>query len=248
MGDELATVSLTGDRAENQDRVHIISEGGSILLIVADGMGGHAEGGRASEVTIACLERRFRDIGQPVLDPQGFLIMSLAAAHDAVVALGAGIPLEQRPRATCAVCLVQDSSAYIAHIGDSRVYQLRRREILHRSRDHSHVELLLHEGVIEEREVADHPMRNLVECCLGGDEPLPDMAIAARCKLAAGDVLLLCSDGLWTGIGDDDLLALTESTQPLPEILQELSGRAVESNSPTSDNTTAAAVRIGKAD
>ena len=241
---ELAKVSLTGDRSENQDRVHIIEQGASVLLIVVDGMGGHAEGGRASEATIACLERHFDQIGQPVLDPQGFLIMALAAAHDEVVALGDGIPLEARPRATCAVGLIQDSNAYCAHIGDSRIYQLRGKRVLHRSRDHSHVELLLHEGVIEEREVADHPMRNLVECCLGGDDPLPDMAIAARRKLSDGDVLLLCSDGLWSGVSDEEMGALTADDRPLQDVLQELSSRAVAFNSPSSDNTSAVAVRL----
>ena len=241
---EFAKVSLTGHRSENQDRVEIVRHGPSALLIVVDGMGGHAEGARASEVTIACMSRRFRDAGQPVLDPQGFLIGALAAAHDEVVALGAGIAVEQRPRATCAVCLVQDDNIYCAHIGDSRIYQLRGRTVLHRSRDHSHVELLLHEGVIEEAEVNHHPMRNFVECCLGGDESLPDMSVAARRHLARGDVVLLCSDGLWTGITDDALLALSGPESSLDEALHELAKSAVENNSPNSDNTTAAAMRV----
>jgi PPM family protein phosphatase len=241
---EFAKVSLTGHRSENQDRVEIVALGPSALLIVVDGMGGHAEGARASEVTIACLAKRFREAGQPVLDPQGFLIAALAAAHDEVVALGAGIAVEHRPRATCAVCLVQDDNIYCAHIGDSRIYQLRGRTVLHRSRDHSHVELLLHEGVIREAEVKNHPMRNFVECCLGGDEPLPDMSIAARRQLARGDVVMLCSDGLWTGVHDEDLLALTDPAMKLELALTELANRAVQRNAPGSDNTTAAAVRI----
>lgn len=241
---ELAKVSLTGQRAENQDRVEIFAEGPSVLLIVVDGMGGHAEGARAAEVTIDCLARHFQREGQPVLDPQGFLISALAAAHDEVVALGAGIAVEQRPRATCAVCLAQDEKVYCAHIGDSRIYQLRGRTVLHRSRDHSHVELLLHEGVIKEAEVNNHPMRNFVECCLGGDDPLPDMSIAACRRLDQGDVVMLCSDGLWTGVSDDDLAGLTEPDVELEPTLVELAERAVKRNAPSSDNTTAAALRV----
>ena len=242
---EYASVSLTGHRSDNQDRVEIVEQGPSVLLIVVDGMGGHSDGARASEVTIACLTRRFRDAGQPVLDPQGFLIGALAAAHDEVVRLGEHIAVEHRPRATSAVCLIQDANLYCAHIGDSRIYQLRGRGIAYRTRDHSHVELLLHEGVIQETELNRHPMRNYVECCLGGDEPLPDMSVAARRQLVAGDVVMLCSDGLWTGIGDDELGALTNPEARLDTALEALAERAVQHNAPSSDNTTAAALRYG---
>jgi serine/threonine protein phosphatase PrpC len=240
---EFATVSLTGNRSDNQDRVEVLQQGASLLLIVVDGMGGHSDGARASAATIERLSHRFRDAGQPVLDPQGFLIGALAAAHDEVVGLGAGIAVEHRPRATCAVCLVQDENIYCAHIGDSRIYQLRDRGVLHRTRDHSHVELLLHEGAIEATEVNQHPMRNYVECCLGGDDPLPDMSVAARRQLAIGDVVMLCSDGLWTGISDPDLGVLTNPEARLEPALQALAERAVQANSPGADNTTAAALR-----
>lgn len=241
---DLAKVSLTGHRSDNQDRVEVITQGPSTLMIVVDGMGGHAEGARASAVTVAHIAARFKEAGQPVLDPQGFLIGALSAAHDAVVALGAGISVEQRPRATCAVCLVQDQKAYGAHIGDSRIYQLRNGHVFHRSRDHSHVELLLHEGVIDEKEVTNHPMRNFVECCLGGDEPLPDMTIAPCRRLEDGDVLLLCTDGLWSGIGDVDLTVLAGTEAGLERALLELANLAVETNAPNSDNTSAAALRV----
>jgi serine/threonine protein phosphatase PrpC len=241
---EFAKVSLTGHRTENQDRVEVVARGPSTLMIVVDGMGGHAQGARASEVTVDCVTRRFREARQPVLDPQGFLIGALTAAHEKVVELGEGINLEQRPRATCAVCLVQDQNAYCAHMGDSRIYHFRGGKVLHRSRDHSHVELLLHEGVIAEAEVNNHPMRNFVECCLGGDEPLPDMSISGPSQLESGDVLLLCSDGLWTGVNDEALVALTGPNRPLEQVLLELADRAVAANAPASDNTSAAALRF----
>jgi len=241
---QFAKVSLIGQRADNQDRVEVIEHGPSVLLIVVDGMGGHSDGARASEVTIEVLRRHFRDVEQPVLDPQGFLIRALAAAHDEVVALGADVAMEHRPRATCAVGLVQDDNLFPAHIGDSRIYQLRDRQVLYRTRDHSHVELLLHEGVITEEEVNNHPMRNYVECCLGGDDPLPDMSVGARRRLAPGDVVVVCSDGLWTGISDEDLGALTASTDDLDAMIVALANKAVRHNAPGSDNTTVAALRF----
>ena len=73
--------------------------------------------------------------------------------------------------------------------------------MLERTRDHSHVELLLREGLIGADQAHNHPMRNFVECCLGGEPLLPEMTLsrrASRCE--PGDVLLVCTDGLWAGV------------------------------------------------
>jgi PPM family protein phosphatase len=113
-----------------------------------------------------------------------------------------------------------------------------------RTRDHSHVELLLREGLIAENEMRGHPMRNFVECCLGGDAPLPDMSVTARRKLAPGDVLLACTDGLWSGVEDDEIAKLTaDGREPLERVVRTLAERAVARNSPYSDNTSVTAVR-----
>lgn len=239
---EHAQLSLAGDRQENQDQVEVIVHRQCALIIAADGMGGHSGGAKASAVTIETLEQCFRQAGQPVFDPQGFLTMALARAHEQVVRIGDGIAMEQRPRATCAVCLIQDGNVYAAHVGDSRVYQLREGEVAHRSRDHSHVELLLREGLIAESEIRNHPMRNFVECCLGGDPPLPDMSVAGRVKLRRGDVVLVCTDGFWSGVEDPELGVLAREGR-LETALAELSSTAVTRNAPHSDNTSAAAVR-----
>jgi len=240
---EHAELSLPGNRQENQDRVETLVVDQSALIIAVDGMGGHAEGAKASEVTVATLGKRFKENGAPVLDPQGFLTLALASAHEEVVRLGEGIPLEQRPRATCAVCLVQDANAYWAHVGDSRVYHLRAGAVRNRSRDHSHVELLLKEGVITEDEMKNHPMRNFVECCLGGDPPLPDMSVAPRHRLVPGDVLLVCTDGFWSGAEDFEIATLAADNPDLEHLLTKLAQQAVARNSPHSDNTSAAALR-----
>jgi serine/threonine protein phosphatase PrpC len=241
---ELAKVSLPGNRQENQDRVDIASSTHAALIIAADGMGGHAKGAKASEVIVSALQRRFTSMSHPILDPQGFLTTALADAHDRVVALGGDLALESRPRATCAVCLVQDGNAYSAHVGDSRFYQLRGGAIVSRSRDHSHVELLLREGVIKEHEINSHPMRNFVECCLGGDQPIPDMSIAARKRLVVGDVLVVCTDGLWSGVDDAALVKLAVDSAALEPALRALADSAVARNAPHSDNTSAAALRF----
>jgi serine/threonine protein phosphatase PrpC len=180
----------------------------------------------------------------PVFDPHGFLYTALARAHDEVVGLGSDVSVDFRPRATCAVCLIQEGGAYWAHIGDSRIYQVRDGRVLTRSRDHSHVEVLIQEGAISEEEAQDHPMRNFVECCIGGDAPVPDMSITGGKALEAGDVLLACSDGLWSGMSDDDIAMIGKPGKDnLVDNLKTLSMKALSVNSPYSDNTTGTALR-----
>jgi serine/threonine protein phosphatase PrpC len=238
-----AKLTLPGNRTENQDRVELVASGEALLMVVVDGMGGHAHGARAAEVTVTTLKEYFAEMSLPVFDPQGFLTMSLARAHERVVKLGDGVALDHKPRATCAVCLVQDGGAYWAHVGDSRIYLVRGGRIQARTRDHSHVELLLREGLIAESEMRGHPMRNFVECCLGGDLPLPDMSVTARNKLEPGDVLLACTDGRWSGLEDDDLALVNDATKPIEKTIRVLADRAVVNNSPHSDNTSVTAVR-----
>jgi serine/threonine protein phosphatase PrpC len=241
---EVADLSLIGDREENQDRVAVVGADPAVLLIAVDGMGGHADGAKAAQVAADTVREAFARQALPLLDPQGFLHLAIGRAHANVVALGARLPLEQRPRATCAVCLVQDGGAYWAHVGDSRIYQLRAGRIHARSRDHSHVELLLQEGVITEDEVATHPMRNFVECCLGGDAGLPGMSITAQRRLDPGDTLLVCTDGLWSGLDDAEIGALSSDREVLASGLRRLGETAVRASGPYSDNSSAAALRF----
>jgi serine/threonine protein phosphatase PrpC len=223
---QYAKVSALGDRQENQDRAAVVVSEETALLLVFDGMGGHSDGAKAAETGIKVVQDMFTSAQQPIFDPQGFLYMDF------------------RPRATCAVCLVQEGQAFWAHIGDSRIYQVRQEKVLTRSRDHSHVEVLIQEGAISEEEAQDHPMRNFVECCIGGDAPVPDMSITNGKKLEPGDVLLACSDGLWSGLGDDDIAEIgAPGDDNLVENLKSLSMKALNVNSPYSDNTTGTALR-----
>lgn len=241
---EYAKVSALGDRTDNQDRAAVVVADEAAMMLVFDGMGGHSDGARAAEVGLKVVQKQFMATDLPVFDPQGFLYTALARAHDEVVSIGADLNVDFRPRATCALCLIQENGSYWAHVGDSRIYQMRDGELITRSRDHSHVEVLIQEGAITEEEALDHPMRNFVECCIGGDVPVPGMTITAMKPLVPGDVLLACTDGLWTGSSDDEIASMTTRPgQPLAENLKALSLKALTTNAPYSDNTTGTAVR-----
>ena len=241
---EYAKVSALGDRSDNQDRAAIVVAEDAALMLVFDGMGGHSDGALAAETALNIIQDMFMESTLPMFDPQGFLYTALARAHDEVVKLGAELTIDSRPRATCAICLIQESGSYWGHVGDSRIYQMRDGEVVLRSRDHSHVEVLIQEGAITEEEALDHPMRNFVECCIGGDAAVPDMTITVKRALSPGDVLLACSDGLWSGVSDEELAKMaTRTSDSLAENLKALSVRALRVNAPYSDNTTGTALR-----
>ena len=239
-----AELSLRGARESNQDRVVAEVAKDAVLLVACDGMGGHEEGERAALVALQTIVQRFRAATLPLLDPIGFLHLALGAAHQQIVNIGVDIPLENRPRATIALCVAQLGSAYWAHVGDSRTYHLRRGRVVARTRDHSHVELLVREGVIGAEQVHNHPMRNFVESCLGGETLLPEMDVSRRHPLEPGDVLLVCSDGLWAGVSDEVIAAaFVPAETPFSEALATLGATAVAASGASCDNTSAAALR-----
>ena len=235
-------VSLLGDRKENQDRVTVVEGDGATMLIVVDGMGGHEGGAHAAELAVASVEKAFLSRSQPIFDPQGFLHLALAQAHAACVALGADRSIETRPRATCALCLIQDGASYWAHVGDSRIYHMRAGSVLEHSRDHSHVEVLLYDGLIDEEQLATHPMRNYVERCLGGDVDMPRVSITGRKPLADHDCVLVCSDGFWSPLGEEKIGELSKATGGFEKNLKTLAEMATRAASPHSDNTSVAAL------
>ncbi len=242
---EYAELSLQGGRDSNQDRISVAVAEEAALLIACDGMGGHADGERAAEVAQQTVVERFWQTAQPLLDPLGFLHLALGAAHANVVNLAPRLPIEMRPRATCAVCVVQQTSAYWAHVGDSRVYHLRAGRVRERTRDHSHVELLVREGVISAGQMQNHPMRNFVESCLGGEAILPEMALNPRRSLLPEDLLLVCTDGFWANL-DETAIGSAFSTLGLSlgDTLSALSAQAVLNAGGGSDNTSVAALRF----
>lgn len=240
---ESAEISLVGTREENQDRAAVFIGQHSSLMVVMDGMGGHADGATAAQEALDSIVESFNSVAHPVFDPIGFLHRAVGSAHGRLVNLGKNLQVDARPRATCAIVLLQEGVAYWVHVGDSRIYHLRGGQIIERTRDHSHVELLLREGVISEKEVRTHPMRNFVECCLGGDDSLPEMSVTRRKAVKSGDLLLVCSDGFWSGIPEADIASL--SGVPIDQLEKALEDRAlaaVEANMPHADNTTLAAV------
>lgn len=244
---ESAFSSLIGDRKINQDRCIRVADDDSVLLGLGDGMGGHPRGEAAAQVLIDTCRSYFNRIPHPILNPSSFLTRLLHKAHENIVAFGYEQQPAIDPRTTAVACLVQKSVAHWAHAGDSRLYLLRERRVLSKTIDHSYVERLKQQGVITAKQQKNHPQRNYVTRCLGGALASPDITLGKH-KLEAGDILLLCSDGLWGSISEEELLTTLFSTLPLSEAVRKLAEQAAHNAFPDSDNITLLALRMQQGD
>lgn len=232
-----------GNRPSNQDRCTIIERGESILLLLADGMGGHKKGEVAAQEMVDSIGRSFRKQPLPIPDPAAFLQESVTRAHYDISARGQQLNPPVFPRTTCVACLIQSGVAHWAHVGDSRLYLLREHEVVTRTRDHTYIEELRQHNVISEQEMARHPMRNYVTHCLGGPEEAPQVTLSERSDLRFDDIILLCSDGLWNAV---DVVGVTHilDKRTLEEAVNLLAEEAERISYPNSDNISVIALRL----
>lgn len=237
--------SRIGGRKYNQDRVAYAYTDDALLLVLADGMGGHLHGELAAEITIKTYMQAFEQAAHPrIPEPEKFLSETMRSAHEAIVKFAQEQQLGGNPGTTCVAALVQDGRVYWAHAGDSRIYLLRGGATVAVTHDHSVVQQWADWGIISTDEMKTHPDRNKITNCLGGVGDLFYAEPAAAIPLQPGDVLLLCSDGLWSPLVDNEIAAGFLTT-PLEAALNKFMDVAVSREGPRADNTTAVVARWG---
>lgn len=234
--------SRIGHRKNNQDRLGYTHSRRALLAVVADGMGGHNKGEVAAQLAVDTLLGAFQREATPVIaDPFRFLQNGFEDAHRALATYTEEQGMSDSPRTTCVACLVQDGIAYWAHVGDSRLYLLRHGRIQSTTRDHSRVRLLIDQGKISEAEAASHPDRNKVYTCIGGPTP-PDIEFSRKTPLEAGDVVALCTDGVW-GVLSPDFIVSCLLADNLQQGATQLMDSAEEAGGMGGDNLSLLAFR-----
>lgn len=227
-----------GARQINQDRMGYCFSRDSLLMLVADGMGGHLRGEVAAQLAMQTAGAVFQRMARPALaDPIEFLDHALRSAHREILRYQEAHRMPEAPRTTVVACVVQQGRAWWAHAGDSRLYLIRAGTVLARTRDHSKVANMVALGLLQPHEQESHPERNKVLNCLGSPFE-PTVEISQGVELQPGDTLLLCSDGLWSALPDEELCRALAG-DPVMRAVPELVRRAVAAAGRLCDNVTA---------
>ncbi|WP_027478287.1 PP2C family protein-serine/threonine phosphatase [Curvibacter gracilis] len=229
-------VSRRGGREKNEDRMGYCYTRDSALFVLADGMGGHPEGEVAAQIALQTISALFQRDAQPRLaDVTEFLTTALMAAHHQILRYAADKGMLDTPRTTLVAGVVQSGSASWVHCGDSRLYLVRDAELLTRTRDHSYMEHRSPTMMLPER-----INRNVLFTCLGSPTK-PVFDVTGPVILQQGDKIMLCSDGLWGSVPDDDIvrhLSRLSVSEAVPELVETALRKAGES----SDNVTVIAL------
>ncbi len=211
------------------------------LIIVADGMGGYEGGQEASRIAAEEVQEMYS--AAPDGDVPATLGRAFQAAHEQIKRYAAAHPNLEGMGTTCTAAVLQGPDLYYAHVGDSRLYLVREGKIRRLTRDDSYVAKLVEQGVLNPKDAEMHPQRHILTAALGaGEDVLPEVS-ADPIPLGAGDVLVLCTDGLWGLVSDEEIQEVVEQELP-EEACRRLIEIARQRGGP--DNITVQVLRVSK--
>lgn len=232
-------ISRKGGREKNEDRMGYCYTRDSGLFALADGMGGHPEGEVASQLALQTMAALYQRDAKPQLaDPTRFLQDAIMAGHHQLLRYASERGMMDTPRTTIVACIMQGNTAYWAHCGDSRLYFVRGEKLIARTRDHSYSELQnTLSSVVPPNDTCN---RNVLFTCLGSPgKPVVDTA--GPLLLQEGDRIMLCSDGLW-GTVEDEEITRNLATRTISDAVPELVELALRNGGARCDNVTVLAM------
>ncbi len=246
-GVEVASLSDVGCQRENNEDALSYWEPQSDeafqqkgrLALVADGMGGYEGGQEASRLAIEAIQDVYDH--DPAGDPRTSLLKGFQEAHARIRRYAEAHPELHGMGTTCTALALNDYRLYVAHIGDSRLYLIRGGAISRLTRDHSYVGRLVESGVLDSNEAERHPQRHILTAALGAGSTITPDSPAQPLSLESGDVLVLCTDGLW-GLLTEEEIKSSVAGKTAAEICDHLVDTAKRRGGP--DNITLQVLRI----
>lgn len=230
-------VSRTGGRKVNEDAIGKIRDKGILCIAVADGLGGHNAGEVASKLAVETILKSFSD--KPEFSKES-ITRYITDAHSAILEKSKTDPDYLHMSSTIVVLLVKGKKAIWGHVGDSRLYRLEKNRIVEVTEDHSLAFLDFMKGNIEYDQIRESENQSRLTNALGSY--IKDLKVSEITALSGSTAFLLCTDGWWEYVRENDIESLSESAQDARGWLEKMLA-VREANAPeNSDNYTAAAV------
>lgn len=246
-GMEVASLTDVGHQRGNNEDSYLYWEPDSDedfqrkgrLAIVADGMGGYEGGQEASRLAVDTVRQIYDEaFGN---DPQARLIEAFAVAHERIQSYADEHPELHGMGTTCTALAVLGRQLYFAHVGDSRLYLVRGSEISRLTRDHSYVGRLVETGVVRSEDAESHPQRHILTAALGSGRDVAADTSGQPLLLQEGDTLVLCTDGLWGLVSQQEVAGVVSGNSPA-DSCRELVKLALQRGGP--DNITVQILRV----
>ena len=230
------------ERSENQDFFGSYLGDDASFYIVCDGMGGHAGGSTASRVGVMTIEEKLKE--RVDLSVPDRVVHAIESANSAIFAMARNKPTLRGMGTTVVMVAVEHDTqlAWMAHVGDSRGYLLRGEEFHRLTRDHTMVQRLVDDGILSEEDAENHPNANIISRSLGSRDSVEVELCAEPIAVQNGDMFLLCSDGLY-GLVSEQEMGETTASQPPADAVVRLVQRACEEGG--HDNITVEIVVVG---
>lgn len=237
-----STFTDPGSRKVNEDSIGVCNNEENNCFILCDGLGGHGMGDVASLLVVDVFKSQF----EKCHDCSEFLGSTFLAAQDVLMAKQSELHAERKMKTTAVSVVTDNKNAYIGHVGDSRLYIFSRNKVKRRTLDHSIPQMLVLSKDIKDSEIRNHPDRNILLRVLGIDWEEPMYELIKPIPLKKCQAFLLCSDGFWELIEENEMCELLKKAKTVNEWLDNMVD-VVRTNGKgrNMDNFSAIAVWLG---
>lgn len=233
------TLTNKGDRTNNEDRVISGNRKGEYCFALADGLGGHEKGEVASTIVTEITKRIFMHEGYN----EFFIREAFEISQEKLKKKQVELDMEGDMKTTLVILGVSKREVNWGHIGDSRLYHFQNNRLVKHTFDHSVPQMLVNIGEIEEKDIRNHPDRSMVLKVMGMEWEHPLYEIAEPSPTILGQSFLMCTDGFWENINEEDMTKCLKKSKNVYEWI-ELMDRIIIENSVNKSNDNYSAIGV----